>query len=124
MSITFNELSADRQRLKKHIMFSLVQELGRDTCFQCGELIETVEEFSIEHKLPHSMGEDQERFWDMANIAYSHLSCNVLAGTRLPRKNKSQHGTYGHYVNHKCRCVSCKEAHAEYKREHYRKSKV
>ena len=39
-------------RLKKDIMFMLVQKCGLDKCYRCGEKIETKGECSVEHKIP------------------------------------------------------------------------
>lgn len=62
-------------RLKKLLLFSLVQETGRDKCFKCGEPIETAEQLSIEHK-EDWLDRDPALFWDLNNIAYSHIQCN------------------------------------------------
>jgi len=62
-------------------MFSLAQECGKDTCFRCGQKIESVEEFSIEHKISW-LDTSPHLFWDLSNIAYSHLSCNRKAGRK------------------------------------------
>ena len=62
-------------RLRKNILFSLVKELEKDTCYKCGDVILSVEEFSIEHVLPWE-GRDPELFWDLNNIAFSHVRCN------------------------------------------------
>lgn len=64
-------------RLKKLLMFKFAQELGYDVCFACGEKIESAEELSVEHKEPWLNRENGiEKFWDLDNIAFSHLSCN------------------------------------------------
>lgn len=62
-------------RLRKRVLFKLVQEVGLDTCFKCDRLIETERDLSIEHKLPW-FNRDVELFWDLDNIAFSHLRCN------------------------------------------------
>ena len=62
-------------RLRKLILFNLLQKHGENTCFKCSRLIETAEELSIEHKEPWE-GVSVELFWDMENIAFSHLRCN------------------------------------------------
>lgn len=73
-------------RLKKDLMFSMIKRLGEDYCFQCGAKIETVEELSVEHKTPWLHSEDPKGlFFDLDNIAFSHLSCNSAAA----RKSKS-----------------------------------
>jgi hypothetical protein len=61
--------------LRKKIMFNLIQRLNEDTCFKCGKIIQTVDELSIEHKIPWLYG-DISLFWDLDNIAFSHLRCN------------------------------------------------
>jgi hypothetical protein len=44
-------------------------------CFKCGNRIEIVDDLSIEHKVPWE-GTDVKLFWDIDNIAFSHLACN------------------------------------------------
>lgn len=63
-------------RLRKMILFDCVQKLGRDTCYVCEDPIESVEELSIEHKLPW-LDKGVDLFWDLENIAFSHRICNV-----------------------------------------------
>jgi hypothetical protein len=75
--------STAQHRLKKNLMFSLVQRLGEDICFQCHEKIETVEELSVEHKIPWLDSEEPlSLFFDLENISFSHLACNCRAGRR------------------------------------------
>ncbi len=62
-------------RLRKRIMLRLLQRLNDDLCFKCGRQIESAEELSIEHKRPW-YGVDAALFWDLENIAFSHLACN------------------------------------------------
>lgn len=71
-------------RLRKMILFGLVRRCGLDTCFRCGKQIGTVEEFSIEHKKAW-LDVSIDLFWDLDNIAFSHLVCNV-ATARKPHK--------------------------------------
>lgn len=74
-------------QLRKMIVFHLAQRLGEDFCFKCGKLIETVQEFSIDHKMPWLHAETA-LFWSLDNIAFSHRVCNrpdKLAG-RKPRE--------------------------------------
>lgn len=63
-------------RLKKMVMFKLLQALNEDKCFRCGEAIENVSDLSLEHKEPW-LHISQERFWDLDNISFSHLTCNT-----------------------------------------------
>lgn len=70
--------STASNRLKKQIMLMLLQRLNADVCFKCGEVIETPKELSVEHMEPWLERENGvEKFWDLDNIAFSHLSCNV-----------------------------------------------
>ena len=70
-------------RLRKKVLFMLVQRLKLDECFQCKNLIVDVEDLSIEHKKPW-LDEDPRLFWDMGNIAFSHRGCNSLASRNNP----------------------------------------
>jgi hypothetical protein len=62
-------------RLRKNILFHLLKKLKENICFKCNKEILVVEELSIEHKLPWE-GRSAELFWDLDNIAFSHLQCN------------------------------------------------
>lgn len=70
-------------RLKKAVMLRLLQKLGEDFCFRCNAKIETAVELSIDHKVPWLNG-SPEQFWDLENIAFSHLRCNIQAGRWNP----------------------------------------
>ena len=70
-------------RLRKNILFALVCQLNLNICYRCGEKFYTVSEFSIEHRQPWlSADNPKEAFFDLGNIAFSHLKCNSLAGSR------------------------------------------
>lgn len=70
-------------RLKKSIMFELVKKLNLDICYVCKEKIEDESEFSVEHKIPWMYSENpKELFFDIENIAFSHLGCNIGAGRK------------------------------------------
>lgn len=74
-------------RLRKMILFSLLIRLKENNCFKCGKVIDAIEELSIEHKLPWE-GRDAKLFWDLDNIAFSHLKCNrphVNSGGPAPK---------------------------------------
>lgn len=73
--------------LKKSIMFMLVQVAGLDVCFRCGKRIETVNEFSIDHKTNWLDSEDPiALFFSLDNISFSHYSCNIKSKRMVPRK--------------------------------------
>lgn len=67
--------STARNRLVKSIMFDMMKRLGEDKCFKCGDAIQDIDHMSIEHKVPW-LHNDPELFWDLGNIAFSHLACN------------------------------------------------
>lgn len=62
-------------RLRKNILYSLLVKYNEDICFKCGKRILRVEDLSIEHKQPWE-GISAELFWDLNNIAFSHIRCN------------------------------------------------
>ena len=65
-------------RLRKLILFDFVQLLSLDSCYKCNETIKFIEDLSIEHIEPWQSSDDpKESFFDLGNIAFSHLSCNV-----------------------------------------------
>lgn len=74
-------------RLRKQVMFSLLQRLGENTCYRCGQSIDHVEDLSMDHKNPWI--DDHDAFWDLNNIAFSHFLCNSLASDRRRPENKS-----------------------------------
>jgi len=63
-------------KLRKKILFHLLKKHQEDVCSQCGKKIETIEELSIEHLKPWE-GISVDLFWDIENIAFSHIRCNV-----------------------------------------------
>jgi len=76
-------VSTAMHKLRKRVLFRLIAKLHMDECFRCGSQIETVEELSIEHKEAWQSAVDPAAvFWDLDNIAFSHLSCNVGAAAR------------------------------------------
>jgi len=78
-------------RLRKMILLSLIKELGQNTCFQCGNAIETVAELSIEHKIPWI--DNPNLFWELDNIAFSHLLCNIKAARTIPGRQVRKDGS-------------------------------
>ncbi len=73
-------------RLKKSLLFNFAQKLDMDTCFQCGEKIENIDEFSIEHKIPWRHSKNSVNlFFNLDNIAFSHLKCNTSASRGNPK---------------------------------------
>lgn len=65
-------------RLRKSILFKHIKMLNLDTCFRCGNKIDSIDELSIEHKVAWMFsGKETELFFDLDNIAFSHLKCNI-----------------------------------------------
>ena len=91
-------------RLRKMILFHLLQQYRDNICFKCGEAIEAIEDLSIEHKESWQMG-GAHLFWDLDNIAFSHLKCNRqsinLPGSGASRRKIGPEGTAW--------CNRCKE---------------
>jgi hypothetical protein len=75
------------QRLKKSLMLMLAQKCGMDICCRCAQRISVAGELSIEHIEPWQ-DVDAALFWDLNNIGFSHLSCNVAAARRPNRKTR------------------------------------
>ena len=70
-------------KLRKAILFKLVQSAGLAVCFHCKEKINDISNFSIEHKEAWQSSENPtESFYDLENIAFSHLKCNITAANR------------------------------------------
>lgn len=67
-----------RNKLHNVIMFDMALKLNLLTCFRCKLQIESVDEFSIDHKIPYLYG-TSALFWDLDNIAFSHKVCNSKA---------------------------------------------
>lgn len=52
------------------------------------EKIENIRDLSVEHREPWQSAENpKESFFDLDNIEFSHLNCNILAGDRSGRRN-------------------------------------
>ena len=63
-------------RLRRLVMYSLLERLGDTNCFRCGRPMDA-DTFSIDHR-QQWLG-DPEQFWDLSNIAFSHKRCNSTA---------------------------------------------
>ena len=75
-------------RLVKDLLWSFIEESGRDTCHKCGHPM-TRDSVSLEHKTPWLHSEDPlGLFFDLDNISYSHLSCNTGDARKFHGKNR------------------------------------
>lgn len=73
-------------KLRKAIIFWLAGRCGMLTCFRCGVPVKTVNDLSIEHKDYWQFAADpRSAFFDLANIAFSHLRCNVQSNAGKER---------------------------------------
>ena len=101
-------------KLRKSIIFWLVQETKRDMCFRCDTQIVDIDNLSIEHKEDWLDSSDPvELFFSLDNIAFSHLKCNISATDR-------KHGDRAMYNPGGCRCNKCVDANRNYARDHIR----
>lgn len=106
-------LGTAANKLRKSILFNLLKKHNENYCFQCGAEIESADELSIEHKIPYLDSENpKELFFNLDNIAFSHLNCNTAQSRRNTRY---KHPTYNSYRKG-CRCTACKAANAEHKK--------
>jgi HNH endonuclease len=71
-------VSASQHKLTRLILYDRLIKLGEDNCYRCGLKISSYKEFSIEHKISW-INNDPNLFWDLNNIAFSHLLCNQKA---------------------------------------------
>lgn len=76
-------------KLRKNILFHLLVRLQENICFKCGLLISSSNELSIEHKQSWE-GVSAELFWNLDNIAFSHLRCN--RPDRIPHRIRTVEG--------------------------------
>lgn len=108
-----------QHRLRKLILFKYITLAGDDICFKCNMKIIKVEDLSIEHKQSW-LNVSTDLFWDLDNIAFSHLRCNKP--DRLHNKYKTicpkGHSDYKAYGKHNYRhCKVCnRDRTREYKR--------
>jgi hypothetical protein len=64
--------------LRNDLLFAFVK-ISHPFCFRCGEIL-TRDTFSVDHKVHWLDSPDPKGlFFDLENIAYSHLSCNSKA---------------------------------------------
>jgi len=105
-------------KLRKNLLFQLAKQLNLLTCHQCGQPIETVDEMSIEHiEAWMSAPNPRESFYDLNNVAFSHLRCNSGAANR-----NAQYCEKGHLLTQRAGtnrriCPICRR---EYMREYMR----
>lgn len=106
--------STASNRLVKDLLFNFIVTTGCNECYRCGESMERFN-FSIEHKTPWLHSDNpKDLFFDLSNISFSHLKCNV----ENARRKESSCGTTYRY-NNGCRCFDCTKANTESRRKYY-----
>lgn len=79
--------------------------------------IENIDDFSIEHMEAWQQAKNpKEAFFDLDNISFSHLKCNIAVGKKM-EKQPPIHGLSTTYKSGKCKCPKCTEATKMYMRE-------
>lgn len=82
--------STAQHRLVKDILWNFILETSKNKCSKCGEDM-CRKTFTIEHIVPWLHSENPlELFFDLDNITFSHLSCNISAGRRPMKKFSSR----------------------------------
>lgn len=69
--------STAQNKLRKLLLFKYLSLAGENACHRCEELM-TVDNFSVEHKQSW-LDVSPDLFWDLDNIAFAHLRCNIQA---------------------------------------------
>ena len=72
-------------KLRKNVLFHLLKKHNENMCIRCHKPIYTSDELSMEHLKPWE-GISAELFWDLDNIAFSHMKCNRPHRTDGKRK--------------------------------------
>ncbi len=103
-------------RLRKLILFDLLKQNNKNICYRCGKEIAIADELSIEHKKPW-LNVNTELFWDLSNIAFSHLNCNCSQPKNVSPVEIT-HGTASGYNYHNCRCDTCTQYNREQKQKY------
>ena len=107
LGINFSTAS---QRLRKNLLFALVVDADKNICFHCHKVIDSVDEFSIEHKEPWMSSKNPvQAFFSIENIAYSHLYCNIAAAEKPHKK----------FFTDESRKENRRMLRAKWMREHY-----
>jgi len=91
---------AARNLLVNELMYNMIKDLGKNTCFRCREMISSPDDLSIDHIEPWEGAEDaRKKFFDLDNIAFSHRSCN---------------SSYGRHEIGKRVTIKCSSCHREF----------
>lgn len=78
-------------KLRKMLLFDYAKRMDESKCYRCGIEILHIEEFSIDHKKSWLFSKNPiESFFDLNNIAFSHIACNAAAASPKPFRGKKQ----------------------------------
>jgi hypothetical protein len=66
-------------KLRRIVMFDLLQRHKENVCYKCGKVILRIEDLTLEHKEAWQES-GALLFWDLNNIAFSHRQCNLPTG--------------------------------------------
>lgn len=108
-------------RLRKLVMFDLLKQLNKNFCYKCRKEIMSEKDLSIEHIINYLDSENTVGlFFDITNISFSHLKCNVGSA----RQTKSiTHPSLAAYKHRGCRCDECTKINTHSVRK-YRNKKL
>jgi len=109
-------------RLSRQLLFKYVGLSNDVFCYRCASKIESIEEFSIEHKVSWLNSDSpKDLFMDLDNIAFSHLECNLEASNQ-DKKDNRKHPSNSAYKRG-CRCEGCTKCSTEAKAKYRLKRK-
>jgi len=108
-------------RLRKSIIFWLAGLSNMLSCYRCNKNIDSIEEMSIEHKIPWEGSENAyDNFFNISNIGFSHFKCNMAAkGSHI---NNCKAGHLYDLIDkngHRCCSICNRERSAATKRRNY-----
>lgn len=68
-------------KLLRYVLFETIKRKNLNICYKCKQIIDTLEEFTVSHKVPwrttRNREGDKDLFWDLNNIAFEHSFCNL-----------------------------------------------
>lgn len=106
-------------RLKKSLLLKLLKESNKNICYRCNKDILDEAELSIDHKEPWFNSENPvEKFFDLDNIAFSHLTCNISVASK-PHKKYFTEEAFKEVKNERGRVWRAKNYTPEKRRDKY-----
>ena len=101
-------------KLRKALLFKFVQRAGEANCYRCGDWIFDIDVFTVEHKKPWGSAKNPvEAFFDLDNVAFSHMKCNY--GVKREDTHCSQGHEYTEGNTYRCSngWRQCRQCHRE-----------